>query len=228
MWMNDLLVYVKEEVGGGSVRVRNVEQVWSGLSGEGGGGRVRATGHENHVVGCDSANGGDSGLDCLGPGGNSEVVGLIHNTKDDVGVVGVLGSQRRPQGGELIVSWATLSDNLSVPAGVVVDIYNALGAGAQAASHEVIIFAKVGGIKVTTDDTVGKVLPANGETEDVEVVSTRKVLHLGRAGGGVGNAINGACTISRTAKVETGNVHTSVGRVSTGGGRAGSGGSSSR
>lgn len=213
--MRYVLVHIKEEVGGRAVGVGDVEQVGAGLGGEGGGGGVRAARHEDEVVGGDGADGGDGGLDRLGPRGHGEVVGLVHDAKDDVGVVGVLRRERRPQRRELVVGGAALADDLAVPARVVVDVDDALGARREAARHEGVVAGEVGGVEVAADDAVGEVLPADGEAEHVEVVARRKVLHLRRAGarGDVVDTIDGALAVGVAAKVEAGDVDAGVRRV---------------
>lgn len=87
----EVLVHVKEDVLGAPVRVGDLEQVWPGLCGQLRGGRVRAAGDEQPVVRSDLANSRDGGLDGVGPGRGRDVVGLVHDSEDDVGVLGVFG-----------------------------------------------------------------------------------------------------------------------------------------
>lgn len=91
---------VKEDVLGAPVRVGHLEQVRAGLGGERRGRRVRAARDEQPVVRSHLADGRDGGLDRLGPGRGRDVVGLVHDSEDDVGAVRVLGREGRPEGGE--------------------------------------------------------------------------------------------------------------------------------
>lgn len=63
-----VLVHIKVDVVRGSVRVGDLEQIRSSLGGQGRGGRVCASRDEQPVVGGDLADGGDCGLDGIGPG----------------------------------------------------------------------------------------------------------------------------------------------------------------
>ena len=65
----------------------------------------------------------------LGAGGrmgwmNIHVVGLVHDTEDDLGLRSIFRGELRPEADELIVSNGSvaLADDLAVPAGVVVDV----------------------------------------------------------------------------------------------------------
>lgn len=91
---------VEIDVLGASVRVGDLEQVRSCLRGQGLGGRVRAAGDEQPVVGCNLADGRDGGLDGLSPGRCRDVVGLVHDSEDDIGAISVFGGQRGPESGE--------------------------------------------------------------------------------------------------------------------------------
>lgn len=96
----EVLVHVKEDVLGAPVRVGHLEQVWAGFGRQRRGRRVGATRDEQPVVRSHLADGRDGGLDGLSPGRGRDVVGLVHDSKDDVGAVCVLGREGRPQGGE--------------------------------------------------------------------------------------------------------------------------------
>lgn len=91
---------VKEDVLCASVRVGDLEQVRTGLRGQLGGGRVGAAGDEQPVVWGDLADRRDGGLDGVGPGRGREIVGLVHDSKDDVGALCVFGGEGGPEGGE--------------------------------------------------------------------------------------------------------------------------------
>jgi hypothetical protein len=60
------------------------------------------------------ANGGDGSLDGLGPSNNiRDVVRLVHDTEDNLVVVGVFGRDVTPQRCEDVVGWSTLANDLS-------------------------------------------------------------------------------------------------------------------
>lgn len=122
---------VEHEIVGGAVWVGNVEQVRASFGGQSGGRGVGAAGHEDHVVRGDGTDGSHSGLDSVGPGTDCEVMRLVHDAKDDVCVVGVLGCQRSPEGSELVVCGPRggLADDVAVPSGVVVNVNDAFGSG---------------------------------------------------------------------------------------------------
>ena len=52
---------------------------------------------------------------CLG---DPTVMGLIHNSEDNLGVTFVLGSKLAPDVGELSIGWTSLAYNPSVPTGI--------------------------------------------------------------------------------------------------------------
>ena len=203
----EVLVEVVDEVGLGTVKVGDgskggVRTVRDGGQSVG----VVATWKEDRVgSGASLANGSDSGLNGGGPGADDKVVWLVHDTKGNLVVVGVLGSELRPEGAELGVGWATLADDLAVPAGVVVDINDTKGSTRiQAASDETVVVGKVGRVKSSTKHVVDEVLPADWETESVKLGVLDEVVHLGGASSSdIVSAADGAGTVGTTAKVET-------------------------
>ena len=142
------------------------------------------------------ADGGDGGLRGVGPGVHVEVVGLVHDAEDDVGLGGVLLGELRPHGGEVVVGRAArgLADDLTVPAGVVVDVNNAAGVGGEARFNDAVVAGEIGFIEGSTELVGDKVLPANGEAEDVESVVGGEVLHLG--GTDTGGALRATVAIT--------------------------------
>lgn len=176
------------------------------------------------MIGCNSPNRRDSGLNSLRPGGNGKIMRFVHDTKDDICVIRVLGRQGHPQSRKLVIGRTTLANDAAVPTGVVVDVEDALGARVETARHEGVVLAEIGRVQIAAHDIVGEVLPAHGNSKYVEVVVTGKVLHLGGARGGERGARHGACSVGRTAKVQARDIHASVGCISTGVATGGGGG----
>lgn len=107
---------------------------------------------------------------------------------------------------------------------IVVNVDHALGAGRQATLHQVVIFSKVCGIQVTTNNIVRKILPPHSKPENVHGVLVNKMLHLGCSSTGYGDSVNRTGAIRVATKVETRNIDTTPagrGRIGRGGGRAG-------
>lgn len=96
---------IEEDVLGASIRVGDLEQVRSGLSGQLRGGRVGAAGDEQPVVRGDLADRRDGGLDGVGPGRGREIVGLVHNSEDNVRALCVFGGEGGPESGEFCLRW---------------------------------------------------------------------------------------------------------------------------
>ena len=116
------------------------------------------------------------------------IVRLVHDTEDDLWLALVLGGQQLPKAGELIsaqcyqkldigstaaqpathliVGRPTLTDDLPVPAGIVVDIDHHVRAGLERGLDEVVVRRKECGIERGGGDFVAdKVLPSNGEAD---------------------------------------------------------------
>jgi hypothetical protein len=172
------------------------------------------TGQQNQVLGGTGlADSSDSSLDGGGPGVDVlKIVGLVHETESDLGLRSVLGSKLRPHRGELSVGGTTAAaNNLAVPAGVVVEVEDTeLSTGVQAVGHLLIVLGEEGGVEVTAELAVDKVLPANGETESVELVVLDEVLHLGLTGGSRVDVAAGGSTVGVHAEIEASNVDTGV------------------
>lgn len=224
----EILVDVEDEVGGGAVEVLDLEESGAGAVGdESGSVGPFVAGEEDLVAGgAGLADGGHGGLDGGGPGVDGDVVlgrgvsteeacgsvgafqrgtyGLVHKTESNLVVALVLGSDLRPNAGELSISRPALADNGAVPAGVVVEVDNAEGgAGIQAALDLLVVGGPVGRVKGATDLVVDKVLPANGDTESVEAVVVDEVLHLVETSlAGVDDVTDSASTVSAAAEVE--------------------------
>lgn len=116
------------------------------------------------------------------------IVRLVHDTEDDLWLALVLGSQQLPKAGELIsaqcyqkldigstaaqpathliVGRSTLTDDLPVPAGIVVDVYHHIRAGLERGLDEVVVGRKECGIERGGGDFVAnEVLPSDGEAD---------------------------------------------------------------
>lgn len=81
---------------------------------------------------------------------------------------------------------ARLSNDVPVPARVIVQVDDALGASVQAGLDERVVLGEVLGIEVDAQPVVGQVLPPDRQTEDVKSEVPREVLHLA---GAVGAAV---------------------------------------
>lgn len=106
---------------------------------------------------------------------------LIHETHYDVLFFGVLGCQVTPQAGEVFILGSTLANDLSIPAGVVMDVNDTMGAGGQARLHQVIVFREISGVKLATEFVADEVLPAYGQPESIQAVVLDEVFHLASA-----------------------------------------------
>lgn len=106
------------------------------------------------------------------------VVGFVHQTHDDLCVTGVLRCQLTPQIGEVVVGRpSALANDGSIPASVVVNVYDAVCTGFQAPLDQLVVSAQVAGVQGCSEGVL-KILPGDGETEDVELVDLGKVGHL--------------------------------------------------
>lgn len=137
-----------------------------------------------------------------------DTYGLVHETKGNLVVALVLGSNLRPKAGEVSVGGTALANDLAVPAGVVVDVDNAeSSAGGQAVLDLLVVDGPVGGAEGAANLVVDEELPADGNTEGVESVVLDEVVHLVEAilaGLEAGATVAG--TISAAAEVETGDL----------------------
>ena len=86
-----------------------------------------------------------------------------------------------PEIAELVVRWSALADNTPIPAGVVVHVEDAEGAGCETRLHDLVIGAEEGLVQRTTKVVVDEVLPSDGKAKEVELVIRREVLHLRRS-----------------------------------------------
>jgi hypothetical protein len=202
----EVLVHVEDQVGGAAVEVLHLGEGGAGAVGDVSGRVGPLVAGEEDLVGSGAglADGGHAGLDGGGPGVDSDIVGLVHETKGDLVVVLVLGGDLRPDAGEVVVGGSALADDGAVPAGVVVEVDDAEGgAGGQAALDLGVVDLPVGCVEGAADG-VDEVLPADGETEGVESVVFDEVVHLVEAGlARVDDVAGGASTVGTATEVET-------------------------
>ena len=103
---------------------------------------------------------------------------LVHDAHNNVAATGIFGRQLTPEVGELIVRGPALADDLPVPAGVVVDVNDTMGAGRQARLHERVVLADVGWIEGSAETAVDKELPSHGQAVHVQSIVSGEVAHL--------------------------------------------------
>ena len=139
-------------------------------------------------------------------------MGFVHKAESNLGLRSILGSKLAPDRSELSVGGTTTAaNNLAVPAGVVVEVEDTeLGARVQAVGHLLVVLGKEGAVEVAAEVLVDEVLPANGDTEGVELVILDKVLHLGLTGGAGVDVVTSGSTVGVHAEIEASNVDTSV------------------
>ena len=148
---------------------------------------------------------------------------LVHYAKSDFRVALVLRCELGPETRELRIGRPALTNDSSVPAGVIVDIDDTQrGASVQAALHKLVVVTGVGRVQVPAQLAVDEVLPANRKTESVEVVVLDEMRHLVITGlaGWVGFG-DGASPVCPTAEVETSDVDTCVWNAAAGGAAGG-------
>jgi len=71
---------------------------------------------------------------------------LVHQAKDDIGSVLILGGDLRPNVGKLVVGGPALPNDLPVPSSIVVNVNDARRPGREARLYQLIIIPKVCGI----------------------------------------------------------------------------------
>ena len=139
----EVLMHFVDELVIRAVGVLHAGQRRGGSICEAADGVVVRSGEKDHL-GCGTivADGGDGLLDGGGPGRHVEVVRLVHQAEDDVGLGGVFLRELGPEVGELVVGGPALADDAAVPAGVVVHVEDAEGAGREARLHDGVVGAK--------------------------------------------------------------------------------------
>ena len=142
-------------------------------------GVVVGAGQEDHLcLGAVVADGVDDLLDGGGPGRHVEVVRLVHDAEDDVGLRCVFLGELGPEVGELVVGRSALADDAAVPSGVVVHVDDAERAGRKARLHDLVVGTEEVCVQRASEVVVDEVLPSDRNAEEVELVILGKVLHL--------------------------------------------------
>jgi len=74
-------------------------------------------------------------------------MGFVHDTKSNLGLVAILLSQLLPNVRQLRVGWSTLSNDLTVPSSVVVDVQNTQGsARVQTSLYKAVVLLEIGSV----------------------------------------------------------------------------------
>lgn len=145
-----ILVHINNQIIRRSIGVRNRGQRLRAPAADKELGRVevgpRQQDHLRRRAG--APDGGDYFLARRRPELDVEVVRLVHDLKNDVGVVLVLCRELGPERHELVVCRPALADDAAVPAGKVVYVEHAVRAGREALLHYLVVFAKVGGVEL--------------------------------------------------------------------------------
>lgn len=102
-------------------------------------------------------------------------MGLVHDAKDNLAVTLVVSGQLRPEADELVIGWTALSDNATVPAGVVVDINNTISAQRETTLNQLVILAKIVRVERTAKVVVDNELPSSRQAENVEGIRVDEV-----------------------------------------------------
>lgn len=103
---------------------------------------------------------------------------FVHQTHHNVRLVCIFRCQLAPQTGELVVGWAALADNCTVPAGVIVNVDHTVGASGQARLHQVVVLGHVPVVEVAAQLALDQVLPPDVQSEHVELVLLDEMVHL--------------------------------------------------
>jgi hypothetical protein len=128
--------------------------------------------------------------------------GLVHQTKGNSGVALVLGRDLRPKAGELGVCRSALSNNTTVPTGVVVDVDNAeCSTGVQAALDQLVVRGPVVGVEGAAKVVVEQKLPSDWKAECVQAIVLDEMLDLVNVGGLAGS-VDGATKVEAGDLVE--------------------------
>ena len=112
--------------------------------------------------------------------GELTLVRLVHDAHYYFILLRILCRQLAPQTGEVTVFGSTLTNDLSVPAGVVVNIDNTVSTSDQTSLDQGVVFGEIRRVQRATDLIIDEVLPPNGQSERVQTIVVNEVLHLTR------------------------------------------------
>ena len=108
---------------------------------------------------------------------------FVHQSEHYSLLFGILRGKLFPQACEIVVCGPAIgADEFPVPAGVVVDVDYAVGAGVKAALHQSVVALEVGFVERAAELVVDKELPSDRQTEDVELVVLDEMSHLACTG----------------------------------------------
>lgn len=95
-------------------------------------------------------------------------------------IICTLDLQLPPRVGQMLIRHRAtrLANDVAIPARVVVQVDDALGAGIQARLHQRIVLGEICGVEVDAELVVRQVLPCDGQAEDVQSEVVPEVLHL--------------------------------------------------
>ena len=138
-----ILMRLIDQFVGRSVTVHDGGQSRRGVGLEAADGVVVRSGEEDHLSSCAVVTDGVDGLlDADGPGGHVEVVWLVHQAEDNVVLRGVFLGELGPEIAELVVRRSALTDDAAVPAGVIMHVEDAEGAGCETSLHDSVVSAE--------------------------------------------------------------------------------------
>ena len=103
---------------------------------------------------------------------------LVDDSHNYIGILRILLGQLAPQARKFFVLGSSLTNDIPVPAGVIMDIDDAEGTGDQAGLDQCIVFLKSCGVEIASDLVVDQILPRYRQAEGVEAVVFHEVFHL--------------------------------------------------
>ena len=138
---------------------------------------------------------------------------LVHQTKGNLAVPLVLRRNLRPKASELSVRRTALTNDRTVPTGVVVDVNDAkCSAGVQTALDQLVVRGPVVGVEGAAKVVVEQELPSDRKAEGVQAIVLDEMLDLVNADlPGIHNVGGLAGSIDGATKVEAGDLVAIVG-----------------
>lgn len=108
---------------------------------------------------------------CLSGGcplGSIEVMGLVHDTKDDPRLASILLSKQAPNTSKVLITRSALAHHTPVPPGVIVEIQHGISTRLEHTLDQSIVFGQEGLVERGGSLIVSNhVLPSEGESEEV-------------------------------------------------------------